>query len=438
MYSNLLKQAKQVLANNYREPGFTIPSAGLYPFQWNWDSGWIALGYANYDMDRAKEEINTLLDAQWGNGMVPHIIFHGEESATYFPGPDFHHSALHPQATTKYKTTGLIQPPIIGLILYEMYKRAEDKSDILAYIGSVIDKVFFNHEYLYGHRDPLNEGLVYIYHNWEAGTDNSPIWDDIWATMDSPHYEIQRRDTSQVKAEERPTNREYDHYLHIIDIAKKHRYADEKIAQHSPFLVQDPLLNALLIKSNDALINLYQLLGSGESELLTLKSWQSKSLAHFDAKLFDEDLGVYVHYDLKNGRKLRKITSSSFVPIYAGIPDQEKVARMVAVMKQRFSGNNLHLLASFDPTHDAFDPRRYWRGPAWINVNWMLYQGLLEYGHTELAEQFKSDSIEMVEKYGFYEYFDPRRDQPTPDKGNGCGGSNFSWTAALLIDFLSN
>ena len=437
MHSDLIKQAKQVLADNFREPGFTIPSAGLYPFQWNWDSGWIALGYANYDMDRAIVELNTLLDAQWDNGMIPHIIFHGE-STTYFPGPDFHQSSLHPQATSKYRTTGMIQPPVIGLVLYEIYKRARDKTEILAYIRTVIDKVLFNHEYLYTHRDPLNEGLVYIYHNWEAGTDNSPIWDDIWATMDSPKYKIQRRDTSQVNAEERPTNREYDHYLHIIDIAKEHRYADAKIAEHSPFLVQDPLLNALLIKSNEALISLYQLLGSNHDKIQTLRSWQEKSLAHFDSKLYNEELGVYVHFDLKQGRQIKKITSSSFVPIYAGIPDKDKVARMVAVMQDRFIGNNLYLLASFDPTHAAFDPRRYWRGPAWINVNWMLYHGLLDYGYSELAEQFKADSIELVEKYGFYEYFDPQRNNSIQGKSNGCGGSNFSWTAALLIDFLSN
>ena len=437
MSSQLIEQAKQVLADNYREPGFTIPSAGLYPFQWNWDSGWIALGYANYDMEMAKKEINTLLDAQWGNGMVPHIIFHGK-SSTYFPGPEFHHSSLHPEATKKYKTTGLIQPPVIGLVLLEMYKRATDKADILDFINSVIDKVFFNHQYLYGHRDPHDEGLVYIYHNWEAGTDNSPIWDDIWARLDSPRYQIQRRDTSQVNAEERPTNREYDHYLHIIDIAKEHHYSDEKIARYSPFLVQDPLLNALLFKSNEALITLYELLGSGHSEIKILKFWQAKSLASFNEKLFDDELGVYVHYDLKEGRKIRKITSSSFIPIYAGIPDQKQIARMIAVLQDRFVGNDLYLLASFDPTHPDFDPRRYWRGPAWINVNWMLYHGFRDYGYPELAQRFKEDSVELVEKYGFYEYFDPRRQGNNESNGNGCGGSNFSWTAALLIDFLNN
>ena len=122
-----------------------------------------------------------------------------------------------------------------------------------------IDKVYFNHQYFYNHRDPKNEGLVYIYHNWESGTDNSPIWDDIWTTMNPPEYTFERRDTTHVDASERPSKKEYDHYLHIIEIAKEHHYNDEKIAELSPFLVQDPLFNAMLIKSNESLINLYQL-----------------------------------------------------------------------------------------------------------------------------------------------------------------------------------
>ena len=58
MKKSLLEQAKNVLDNNFQLGGFTIPSKGLYPFQWKWDSGFISIGYAHYDIDKAKKELS--------------------------------------------------------------------------------------------------------------------------------------------------------------------------------------------------------------------------------------------------------------------------------------------------------------------------------------------------------------------------------------------
>ena len=54
MKKSLLEEAKNVLDNNFQLGGFTIPSKGIYPFQWKWDSGFISIGYAHYDIDKAK------------------------------------------------------------------------------------------------------------------------------------------------------------------------------------------------------------------------------------------------------------------------------------------------------------------------------------------------------------------------------------------------
>lgn len=192
MKESLIERAKDILDANFQKGGFTIPSKGLYPFQWKWDSGWIAIGLAHYDIEKAKIEIETLLDAQWDNGFIPHIIFHTEND-TYFPGADFHQSDLHPKSSKKYKSTGLTQPPVTGFVLQELYRITNDKEDILNFIKQHIDRVFDNHLYFYTHRDPQDEGLVYIYHNWESGTDNSPVWDDIWETMSRPNIILKEK-----------------------------------------------------------------------------------------------------------------------------------------------------------------------------------------------------------------------------------------------------
>lgn len=436
MSIGLIEQAQNILNTNSQPGGYTIPCKGLYPFQWKWDAGFIAIGYAHYDIEKAKTEITSLLSSQWLNGFIPHIVFH-QESDTYFPGPDFHQAELNPLSNKNYPSTGMTQPPVVGFTLEKIYHIAKDKKDILDFIKDNIDKVYYSHNYFYSCRDPKNEGLVYIYHNWESGTDNSPVWDDIWLTMNPPEYKVERKDIKIVDPSERPTNREYDHYLHIIDIAKEHNYDDKKIAELSPFLVQDPLFNTLLIKSNQSLINLYQIIGGNEDKIKQLKEWQTKSINSFNDKLYNADLGAYVYYDLRNEKYINQISSSSFAPLYAGIPSKEQAANIVATMLDKFGGENRYLCASFDPESDRFNPKKYWRGPVWINMNWFLYYGLLDYGYDELANKIKSDSLELISKAGFYEYFNPNKEVYEYENG-GYGGSDFSWTAALYLDLINN
>jgi hypothetical protein len=66
----ILKKAKLTLDKNWNGR-FTTPSPTLYPHQWSWDSGFIAIGNSYYHPERAIKEIEFLFDAQWKNGMVP-------------------------------------------------------------------------------------------------------------------------------------------------------------------------------------------------------------------------------------------------------------------------------------------------------------------------------------------------------------------------------
>jgi len=76
--SEMDAQAQNILRTNDKG-NYTVPTAGLYPYQWNWDSAFAALGFAQFDIDRAWTELETLLSGQWDNGMVPHILFHSED-----------------------------------------------------------------------------------------------------------------------------------------------------------------------------------------------------------------------------------------------------------------------------------------------------------------------------------------------------------------------
>ncbi len=434
MSNHLLKTAEAVLRANWRD-GFTIPCEGLYPFQWNWDSGFIAIGWAHVDMEHAKSEIRSLLSGQWKNGFIPQIVFHNP-SDSYYPGPDVHEAYVSPNYPTAKQTSGITQPPVLGFVLEELHAISDEK--ILDFIAEVYDDVYRYHQYFYTHRDPNKEGLVYICHNWEAGTDNTPVWDEIWEIMDTPDIPTHRKDNTHIDSSNRPSNREYQHYIYLLQLFKEWGYDDRSIAEYSPFLVQDPLFNAMLVRSNESLISLGKLLQKHD-HVKQLETWNVLSRDNFHEKLYSEEKKAYVYYDVRNDRKIDHVSSSSFVPMFARIPSSDIASTMIQTYfeKGAFSGKDdeLYLCASFDPSHVAFDPKRYWRGPVWVNVNWLIYRGLKRYGINELASKVKQQTLQLVAQNGFYEYFDPRKSVQDA-LGHGYGGNNFSWSAALTIDLL--
>ena len=106
MTEAMLECARATLRANDRG-GYTVPTAKLYPFQWNWDSAFAAMGFATFDTARAWREIERLLEGQWADGMIPHIVFHAP-SDDYFPGPAVWGTIHTPP------TSGITQPPVLA------------------------------------------------------------------------------------------------------------------------------------------------------------------------------------------------------------------------------------------------------------------------------------------------------------------------------------
>jgi hypothetical protein len=101
--------AQAILRANDRG-GYTVPTAGLYPYQWNWDSAFCALGWMTFDEPRAWREFDRLLEGQWADGMVPHIVFH-RWNHDYFPGPDIwrtRHVGDHPTGSAGHRRAPLL------------------------------------------------------------------------------------------------------------------------------------------------------------------------------------------------------------------------------------------------------------------------------------------------------------------------------------------
>ena len=431
-----IEDLKNILNNNWRD-GYTIPSARLYPFQWNWDAGFIALALSYINQDRAMEEVEFMFKSQWSNGMLPHIAFH-KQNDNYFPGPDVWKTDNLKNSSKVVSSTGITQPPVFGFILNRMHNQMHQHPQWHTFLEKIFPKVVDFHRYLYKHRDPHQEGLVYIQHNWESGTDNSPLWDHIFESMDvSKARDVShlRKDNKLVDASERPTNENYKRYIHLIDLFVACDYDDATIAATSPFLVQDVLFNSMLVKSNFGLIELGKYLNLDVTEI---ENWNKKSIQAINDKFWDEASGFYYAFDLRLNKRIPIKVSSGFMPLFAGISSSTQAASLLKHLTNTFMENeSWFLCASCAYDEPSFNPLKYWRGPVWINVNWMIYHGLAQYGYKEMAARIKKDSMELVEKHGCYEYFDPRPLGEAQEK-RGIGADLFSWSAALYLDFVYN
>ncbi len=437
-FPRLKEKAIRILNNNTWDGRYTVPSANLYPYQWNWDSGFVAMGFAHFDLPRAFKELETLFEGQWENGMLPHIIFHSKKREGYFPGPNYWQSSQVPRATKKVETSGITQPPVHAFIIERILEMNPNSQEVKDFIVSFYPKLLKLHKYYYKHRDPENEGLIYIYHPWASGRDNSPLWDDLVKTIpinksDLPFYE--RYDNKKADPSERPSDRDYDIYVYLMEMGKKHKYRGKEIAKESPFVVQDTLYNAVLIRSNDAMISLGQQFGFDTKELEELNALSKKS---FDEKLWVDELCMYAPYDLRNMKHIMLKEIGSFCALHAGIPSQKRADQLIEhmdILADRPEG--FRIMPSFDPDHWIFDPKKYWKGPVWPQMNWLLYQGARRYGHHGTANILKWDFLDLVSNLGFYEYFDPRR--AVADKlKKGYGGDGFSWTAAVTLDLMAD
>jgi hypothetical protein len=312
-----------------------------------------------------------------------------------------------------------------------VYRRARNRSDAQAFLAELMPKLVAWHEYLYRERVRNGDGLVEIWHPWESGMDNSPLWDAALARIVPPPESIpdyKRVDVEFVDASERPTDADYDRYAYLVKLYRDWGYDPGRIREGCPFVVQDVLFNSLLVQSNRDLARIARELGSDPARF---EAWADETAAGLEAKLWDEDGGLYLDYDVRAGAHIPARTGAAFSPLFAGVPTPERGRRMLERLPAfavAIDGVG-RAVTSVSPDDDAFDPNLYWRGPVWPMINWVVLAGLRRYGFTDQAEEIRVGLLELARREGFWEHYNAIT-------GRGQGTEQLSWTAALVLDLL--
>ena len=420
-HADRVDQAIETIRNNDCG-GFTVPTRRLYPHQWNWDSAFTALGWRHFDRPRAWREIITLLEAQWEGGMVPHIVFRSDDP-DYFPGPCVWRTDTHPPSS------GHSQPPVLSSVVLRLASDGAAGDEDMETARAMFDALVRYHRWFMTARDPDATGVIAITHPWESGRDNAPDWDAGLDGVSVPRdlMSYKRRDTAHVDKSQRPTTAQYDRYLAIVQFGREAGWDHGAIHERGPFLVADPGVQFVLMRANSDLGALARLLGR-EDALGEIDDWRDRLRGGADW-LWNCDVGSYCARDIRTGTFSDAVTNASMLCFYAGTDDDEKRASMAAHCRRIVDGSKF-AMPSLDPAHPGFDAKRYWRGPVWAMMNHMIAIGLeesAEKGMADAAARIRRDTVTMIERSGFAEYFNPL-------DGGGLGGGDFSWTAAIYLE----
>ena len=363
-------------------------------------------------------ELEFILKGQRRDGFIPHIIFH-QESDDYFPGPDTWGATAEDGVVPGSKIS---QPPILAWGYWLLYQASNTKEQRIKRIKEIFPRLCQHYLWWIQNRQIKDRpGLISSIHPWETGMDNSPVWDEPMKQVPVYKGEYARKDIGLVDMAERPTKDEYDRYLYLVKLLSDGK-SDKEMANDGPFSVYDVCIISLFHRSCKALLALGAEINMDPP--MAIKQFMVETSKNIN-KLWLGDKGYFSTWDALADKPLPHKISACFLPLFAGLASKEQ-AKMMNEVLQDILAEVKYGIPSTAASDAKYDSCRYWRGPVWFHINWMIAQGLEQYGYNDTAKRLKQDMQKLAARSGFYEYYDSAN-------GKGCGGGDFSWTAATYL-----
>lgn len=207
-----------------------------------------------------------------------------------------------------------------------------------------------------------------------------------------------------------------------------------------------PDFNAMIANEYDGLAELAETAGRGRDA----NGWRERADEFrrlINARLWDDERGFYFDRDPGTGRFSNVTACSGFIPLLCGAPDEDMAARMVAHLRPGGRFDSPLPVASVAPDDPTY-ARDMWRGPSWLNLSWLIAEGLDRYEYHEDAKRIRGAWRRVVSRdhgrYGtLFEYYDEADRLPPPEltRKNVRRGqpldrplADYGWTATLYVD----
>jgi len=354
--------------------GYCYPNRDVYPHQWLWDSAFHAIAWASIDDRRGVRELTTSLSGQLPNGFVPHMRYARPEPIR---GP-------------LTDVSSYTQPPVYAHAARVLVERGFELPE------EVVTRMRSGLDYLWTRRR-TDDGLVFIVHPWEAGSDDSPRWDP-W---------IGHSDWN------RPEWTAFD-----LELVADTEFGSDGDARWSRrFVVAPSGFNALVAH---AFGELAAVTGDGEA-----RRRSEELAAGIDRLLWREELGMWGDRPIVGGGGDGGDTATldGLLPALV-TPDRGRARRALEALADqgRFRGDaGERFVTAGEPVFRACG---YWRGSSWPQMNYLTWLVASRWGDADLAGLVRDAAIRGTMTSGFSEHWNA-------DDGEACGATPQTWAAVV-------
>ncbi|MDR3574239.1 MAG: trehalase family glycosidase [Anaerolineaceae bacterium] len=282
--------------------------------------------------------------------------------------------AVHDEGTVTHLNfpvdADVTKPPLLAWAAWHIYQESGDRE----FLAEIYEPVVRWNRWWFEKNDLDGDGLCEYQHPFSSGLDDSPLWDE-------------------------------------------------------GMPVTAPDLNTYLVLQTEALSRIASVLGL-TNDAQTFERNAQALLDRMVAQLWDAEAGLF--WAKRNGQILRVKTPFNLLPLITGrLPETitKKLVEHLINPQEFWLTYPIPSVARDDP---QFSLCQMWRGPTWINVNYLFIEGLQRCGYSEIAHDLRLRTLDLVMKHAdLFEYYDPDTGEPCPK-----AAPIFGWSAALFIDLV--
>jgi glycogen debranching enzyme len=280
--------------------------------------------------------------------------------------------AIHDEGTVTRLNHPIVadvtKPPLIAWAAYKLYEHDGDRE----FLNEIYEPIVRWNNWWFENNDVDDNGLCEYQHPYSSGLDDSPLWDD-------------------------------------------------------GMPVESPDLNTYLYLQQEALAKIASVIGKEED--VELWRGRAKTMAQRLINIaWDAETGFF--WARRNGFRVNVRTPFNLFPLITGQMPPEISDRLVAHLtdeRQFWSRYPVPTVAMDDP---KYTPGKMWRGSTWVNVNYLLIEGLQRSGYQELSRELCRRTLDLIISHDdIYEYYDPVSGKNPP-----TAASMFGWSSAVFID----
>lgn len=177
-------------------------------------------------------------------------------------------------------------------------------------------------------------------------------------------------------------------------------------------------LNCMLVMEAKALESMARELGLDDEADLWRKDHLSRTNL-INSTFWDEETGFYYNVNIddhsftfKNSNDLKRQEIIGFLPLWAGVADMKKAALLVEHLTDAAKFWRPYGIPSLSASDSYYNDKGYWNGPVWVQWNYLVMKGLLDYGYTNeagtLVKRVTEVMIDRLRKdHNLWEFYSP-------------------------------